>query len=294
MSGTPIALREVLPRDGFQDFERQIPFEVKVAIIELLWGAGLRWVEVSSMVHPRWVPQFSDAEQVMAALSERDDLRKAVFVPNLRGLQRALDAGADEVSLAIASTDSLSLENFAMSRERALVEIRAMATIAHQAGRDVTVTIGGAFGCPFEGAVASDKVMALLTKILTLPLQSVFLADTIGVAGPDDVRRLVTTTCDEAGDLPVGIHLHGGAGAVDGVLAAVGAGATIVDSALTGLGGCPFVPDAPGNVSTELTVAALAEAGYALAVNADTLGQAARQVTELLEEVSDERATASR
>jgi hydroxymethylglutaryl-CoA lyase len=287
VSGTAVAIREVLPRDGFQDLDVRLPTDTKVAVVEALWGAGLRWIEITSMVHPKWVPQFADAEAVLAAVRELDGLTSSVFVPNRRGLDRALGAGATEVSLVVASTDALSRENFAMERDAALAEIVAVSEDAAAAGAQVSVTIGGAFGCPFEGAVSAETVRALVTAVAAAPVDSILLADTIGVARPDDVARLVGAVADLVGDRPLGVHLHGGAGAVTGVLAGVGAGATLVDASTTGLGGCPFVPDAPGNVSTEQTVAALHAAGIATGVSPSALDAAATEIRRLLDEVTD-------
>ncbi|HEY4097158.1 MAG TPA: hydroxymethylglutaryl-CoA lyase [Baekduia sp.] len=287
MSGTAVAIREVLPRDGFQDLDVRLPTDVKVAVIEALWGAGLRWIEITSMVHPKWVPQFADAEEVLAAVRELDGLTSSVFVPNRRGLDRALGAEATEVSLVVASTDALSRENFAMERDAALAEIVAVSEDAAAAGARVSVTIGGAFGCPFEGAVADETVRALVAAVAAAPVDSILLADTIGVARADDVARLVGAVADLVGDRPLGVHLHGGAGAVAGVLAGVGAGATLVDVSTTGLGGCPFVPNAPGNVSTEQTVAALHGAGIPTGVSEPALAAAATEIRRLLDEVTD-------
>lgn len=291
MTSREIRIREVLPRDGFQDFGAHIPAQTKIAIIEALWGNGLRWIEVSSMVHPRWVPQFADAEEVLAAIADLDGLLSSVFVPNLRGLRRAFDSAADEVSLAVASTDSLCKKNFAMTRDRMFDEIVAMANQAVAAGTKVSVTIGGAFGCPFEGAVAGEVVVDLAEALCALPIDNLFVADTIGVATADDVGRLVKELVARLGQgVPLGVHLHGGAGAVDGVMAGVEAGACLVDTALTGLGGCPFVPSAPGNVSTELTVAALETGGFTVPVSSAALSDAAQRVTRLLEATEREHA----
>ncbi|MDO8211110.1 hydroxymethylglutaryl-CoA lyase [Conexibacter sp. CPCC 206217] len=292
----PVSVREVLPRDGFQDERALIPTATKLAIVERLWQAGLRWIEVSSMVHPRKLPQFADAQELLAQLAERDldGLVRSVFVPNRRGLERALAAGAQEVSLAVASTDTLSRENFGMDRDAALAEVLAVVAQAHAAGVRSSVTIGGAFGCPFEGAVAPETVSALASQLAQSAAESLFVADTIGVAKDGEVAALVGRLAFELPVIPLGIHLHGGPGAVGDVLAAIDAGATLVDASTSGLGACPFVPHAPGNVPTELVVAALHRAGVATDLDAAALSAAARDITHVLKEVRSRELTDAR
>jgi hydroxymethylglutaryl-CoA lyase len=282
---TAVRVRDVLPRDGFQDYGAHVPTATKLATIEALYGAGLRWIEVTSMVHPRWVPQFTDAEAVVAGATALDGLEVSVFVPNRRGLERALAAGAHEISLAVATTDALSRENFAMERDAALAEVLAVADAAHAAGVRVSVTIGGAFGCPFAGPVSPETVVALAEPLAASPAASLFVADTIGAALPGQVGTLVERVRGALSDVPLGLHLHGGAAAVALLLEGVAAGATLVDTSSTGLGGCPFVPDAPGNVDTAASVAALHAAGVSTGLDLARLRAAATQITHLLEDV---------
>jgi hydroxymethylglutaryl-CoA lyase len=278
-------LREVLPRDGLQDYASHVPTATKIAIVERLHAAGMRWIEVTSMVHPRWVPQFSDAEQVLAAANGLDGLVASVFVPNRRGLDRAVAHGVAEASLAVAATDTLSRENFAMDRAEALAEILRVIAEADRAGIRSTVTIGAAFGCPYEGPVAAADVVELARTLADSAVSAVLVADTIGCATEDQVPELVASVVAAVPDRPVGVHLHG-AGATADVVRAVGAGARIIDSSTTGLGGCPFVPDAPGNVATELVLAGLAAAHVTTGLDLDAVTAAALDINRFLQEVS--------
>lgn len=281
---TALRLREVLPRDGFQDLDFIVPADLKALVIETLFAAGLDWIEVSSMVHPRRLPQFADAEDVVSRARRLEGLTVSVFVPNRRGLDRALAVGVDEVSLAVASTDSLSQSNFRMDATEALDEVLATTRTAISAGVDVSVTIGGAFGCPFDGGVPTERVVALAERIVASGVRTVFAADTIGSASPADVAGLFGELTAALPGVALGAHFHGGTRAVDNAGAAVEHGATLLDSALGGYGGCPFVPSAPGNVPTEAVAAWMAQVGLLGAPDPDSLLACAGRVTTMLNE----------
>ena len=275
------ALREVLPRDGFQDVESFIGTDAKIAIIEALHDAGCRWIEVTSFVHPHQLPQFVDAEEVAAAARALPRLTMSAFVPNAQGLQRALASRVDEASIAISSTDALSLANF--HRDRTTMQ-EELATVAHDAadgGSEVSLTIGGAFGCPFEGLVSSAVVLDLVRWALDLGVASVVLADTIGAGTPDEVASLVEAASSVTGEVPLGVHIHGVHGA-QSVARAFDVGASFADGALGGLGGCPFVPDAPGNVDTRKIRTLLADRGVDDLPGVEALEAAAVGLGDLL------------
>jgi hydroxymethylglutaryl-CoA lyase len=281
---TQVAFREVLPRDGLQDMEL-VPTRAKVALITRLCAAGLRWIEVSSMVSPRWVPQFSDAEIVVDEARRIDGLRVSVFVPNLRGLERAQRAGAHEVSLAVATTDTLSRANFGMSSVQAMSEVTRVVAAALENGLDASVTIGAAFACPFEGAVAPSRVLDLARTLAELGVTSIFIADTIGAARPPQIAAVVADVVEVVGAIPVGIHLHVTGDNADGVLEGVRAGAVFVDVSTAGIGGCPFVPDPPGNVSATAAARLLGENGIGYGQQLSALQQAETDVCQILKEV---------
>lgn len=289
--GAQVAVREVLPRDGFQDLQYRVPVEDKLAVIAALHAAGHRWIEVTSMVRPEWVPQFADAEQVLRACGVFEDLRRSVFVPNRRGLERALSIGCEEASFAIAATDELSIANFARDRETMLGEVVSAAVAAREAGVAASVTIGGAFGCPYEGNVDLSTVLHLATTLASSGVEVVFLADTIGSATVDTVAEAFAALRAACPDIELGVHLHGGAGALDRVDAALDNGATVIDAASGGYGGCPFVPHAPGNVPAELVVARLVERNMTCSLDAVSALAAATGARRILEEVRARVAT---
>jgi hydroxymethylglutaryl-CoA lyase len=213
------------------------------------------------MVHPKWVPQFPDADEVLTRVRALglDGLVTAAFVPNRRGLDRALAVGVDEVSFAIASTDKLSEANFRMGRAAATDEVLQAAALAREARADVSVTIGGAFGCPYEGDVTPEHVADMARGLVDGGIEVVLLADTIGNATVGAVERIFGLVAEECPSVELGAHFHGGEAALACVAAAVDQGATVLDAALGGFGGCPFVPSAPGNVPTEAVVGWLGE-----------------------------------
>lgn len=280
---TALRLREVLPRDGFQDLDYTVPADVKKAVIDQLAAVGLHWIEVSSMVHPQWVPQFTDAEDIVAHARGISGLTVSVFVPNRRGLERALSLGVDEVSLAVAATDGLSRSNFRMGAAEHLQEVLAAAGLAAGEGVDASVTIGGAFGCPFEGEVAAAYVAAVAARIAASGVRTVFVADTIGTATPPHVDRVFAEVAAAAPGVAVGAHFHGGIRAIANVEAAVDRGAAVLDSALAGFGGCPFVPDAPGNVPTEAVAAWMQQRGIGGAPDPVALSACAARVAAILD-----------
>ncbi|MEV0592384.1 hydroxymethylglutaryl-CoA lyase [Nonomuraea cavernae] len=267
---------EVGPRDGLQNEPEQVPTDAKVAYLEALVGAGVRRIEAVSFVHPGRVPQMADAEQVMARAPRVPGLRYAGLVLNERGLDRALQTGVDEVNVVVVATETFSQRNQGMSVDRAVDGFGAIAERARAAGLGVTLTVGASFGCPFEGEVDPGHVAELVARCTGA--QEVALADTIGVGTPADVRRLVTAV-REVTDRPLRFHFHntrstGYANAV----AALEAGAAALDSSAGGIGGCPFAPEATGNIATEdlvylldrmgvgtgITLPAVAEAGLGI------------------------------
>ena len=280
-------MREVLPRDGFQDLDYPVPADRKVAAIGALYAGGHRWIEVTSMVRPEWVPQFVDAEEVLRTCAEFVGLRRAVFVPNRRGLDRALAIGCEEASFAIAATDGLSVANFGRDRATMLAEVTAAAAAARDAGLDASVTIGGAFGCPYDGKVELTTVLQLAAALVSSGVDVIFLADTIGSATVDTVADAFRALRTECPDTDLGVHLHGGVAAIDRVDAALDNGASVIDAASGGYGGCPFVPHAPGNVPSESVVARLAERGFPCDLDPAGAARGAMEARRILEEVRD-------
>jgi hydroxymethylglutaryl-CoA lyase len=276
----PLHIVEVGPRDGLQNEAAVLPPDVRAAFVTRLVEAGLRRIETVSFVHPGRVPQMAGAEEVMAAVPrvapDGAPVAHIGLVLNARGLQRALDSGVDEVNLVAVTTETFNRRNQGAGLEEVLAATAAMVGSARAAGVPATVTVAAAFGCPFEGEVATAQVLRVVEAVLPAGPSEIALADTIGVGVPADVRRLVAAV-REVTDLPLRVHLHntrntGYANAV----AAVEAGVTALDASAGGFGGCPFAPAATGNIATEDLAYLLRRSGWDPGVAlADLVGPAA-------------------
>jgi hydroxymethylglutaryl-CoA lyase len=248
-----VEIVEMAPRDGLQNEATLLSTADKVELVERAVAAGARRIEVTSFVNPTRVPQMADADEVMAGVPRRAELRYAGLVMNERGLDRALSAGVDEVDVVVVATDTFCRRNQGMSTAEATALAATLVARARAAGVFSTITVGAAFGCPFEGEVSRDRLREVLARVVDAAPDEVSLADTIGVAVPAQVGDRLTLAAEMAGrDMPLRLHLHdtrhtGVANAV----AAHAAGVRTLDASIGGAGGCPFAPNATGNVATE-------------------------------------------
>lgn len=258
-----IEMVEVSPRDGLQNEKAMVSTEDKLALIARALAAGVRRIEVASFVNPRAVPQMADAEAVCAGLPERGDVTYIGLVMNGRGADRALATGRiDQLGAVSVATDTFAMANQGQTSDGSIDAAIGIIEAARAAGKSGQVTIGAAFGCPFEGEVAEARVLAMAGALAAAAPVEIGLADTIGVANPAHVRRLVTAVRELVAPIPVRVHFHNTRGTgLANVWAAVEAGARTVDASIGGLGGCPFAPGAAGNVSTEDVVYMLERAG---------------------------------
>ena len=258
-----IEMVEVSPRDGLQNEKIAISTGDKLRLIEFAIASHARRIEVTSFVNPRAVPQMADAEAVCAGLPERDDVTYIGLVMNQRGADRALaTARIDQLGAVAVTTDSFAMANQGQTSEGSVRAARAIISAARAAGKTGQATIAASFGCPFEGEVPEDRVIAMAVAIAEAGAVEIGLADTIGVANPAHVARLVARVGAAIAPLPVRVHFHNTRGTgLANVWAAIGAGARIVDASIGGLGGCPFAPGAAGNVATEDVVYMLERAG---------------------------------
>lgn len=260
MIGPPIELVEVSPRDGLQNEKTPVTTEDKVELVLRAVAAGARRIEAVSFVNPRAVPQMADAEAVMAGLRGGRDLRAegvrlAGLILNRRGLDRALAADVDEVNFVILASESFNRRNQGVPIRESLAQLEQSAQLCAAENLPLSVTIGAAFGCPFEGEVALRQVTFLAAQAAAYGVREIGLADTIGVADPLSVECRIAALQAAAPDMPIRCHFHdtrhtGMANAY----AAWRAGAASLDTSLGGIGGCPFAPAATGNIATEDTV----------------------------------------
>lgn len=258
-----IELVEVSPRDGLQNEAAQISTAEKLGLIERALAAGVLRIEVTSFVNPRSVPQLADAEAVCAGLPLRPDVTYIGLVMNQRGAERALATGRiDQLGAVAVATDSFAMANQGQTSAGSVEACAAIIAAAHAAGKNAQATVAASFGCPFEGEVREERVLAMARDLATAGAVEIGLADTIGVADPAHVARLVSAVRAAITPLPVRVHFHNTRGTgLANVWAALGAGARVVDASIGGLGGCPFAPGASGNVASEDVVYMLERAG---------------------------------
>ncbi len=263
MTAQAITLVEVGPRDGLQNEKTLVSTVDKLELIRRSIAAGARRIEVTSFVNPKRVPQMADAAEVCAKLPQADGVSYIGLVLNAKGAERAIATGTlHELGAVCVATDGFAIANQGQTSDESVTSAKAIVAMAQAAGLKGQATIGAAFGCPFEGEVSEDRVVAMATSLAEANPIEVALADTIGVADPAHVSRLVRRVVEAVGPIPVRVHFHNTRGTgIANVWAAVEAGATVVDAALGGLGGCPFAPGAAGNVSSEDVVYMLHRAG---------------------------------
>jgi isopropylmalate/homocitrate/citramalate synthase len=263
-------IREVGPRDGLQNEEQILPPETRAELVRRLAAAGLKRIEAASFVNPDRVPQMAGAEEVVAALERLDGVVYAGLALNERGYDRLREAGLDEVSFAVAATESFSERNAGASVEAALGDAERIVGRAKEDGIRASVTISVAFGCPFEGRVDPQRVMAIAERLAETRADELVLADTIGVATPTQVQHLVEGVA-ELGK-PVGGHFHNTRNTgFANAYAALAVGASSLDASVGGLGGCPFAPKATGNIGTEDLVYLLEGEGVETGVDLEAL-----------------------
>ena len=269
--GRDVLICEVSPRDGLQNETIVLAPEVRAELCSRLAVAGLSRIEAVSFVHPRLVPAMAEPEAVIATLLESpDDLRWTGLALNERGFDRAVAAGLRRVNYTLAATDSFCVRNQGCSRAEAEALVGPLAERAHREGVLLTVTIAVSFGCPLEGRVDPAETLRLAHRLLEKGVDELVLADTIGVAAPAAVRS-ITAALVPLG-VPVGGHFHDTRNTgIANVVAAWEAGATILDAAAGGTGGCPFAPGASGNVATEDVVYVLEEMGVATGVDLEAM-----------------------
>jgi hydroxymethylglutaryl-CoA lyase len=270
-NGKRVFIQEVSPRDGFQMESLFVPTARKIDYIDRLGRSGLAKIEVTSFTSPKAIPALADAEIVLSGITRMAGVEYAALVPNLRGCERALSSGVDEINLVMSASESHNLANVRMGCEQSLSQFQDIVRHAHGAVR-INASLATAFGCPFEGHIESSRVLELTERFVQMGIQRVALCDTPGIANPAQVERLFRETRSRWPNLELTAHFHNTRGmGLANAVAALEAGIDRFDASLGGLGGCPFAPGATGNVCTEDLVHMLESMGYATGVDLDAL-----------------------
>jgi isopropylmalate/homocitrate/citramalate synthase len=274
-------IREAGPRDGLQNEARVLPPETRTELVRRLADAGLKRIEAASFVNPDRVPQMAGAEEVVAGLEQGDGVVYAGLALNERGYERLRGTGLGEVSFALAATETFSQRNAGASVEESIAAAETIVRRAREDGIRASLTISVAFGCPFEGAVDPDRVVAITERLAATEADELVLADTIGVGTPTQVRSLLERVATLG--KPIGGHFHNTRNTgYANAYAALEAGVSLLDASVGGLGGCPFAPKATGNIATEDLVYLLEGEGVETGVDLDRLVAVSRWLEELL------------
>lgn len=272
-----VRVYEVGPRDGLQNEAHAVPLEAKVRFINLLSAANLPVIEVTSFVRPGAIPQLADAEQVVQAIERHPGTLYTALVPNTRGMERAAAGRLGGIALFTAASETFSRRNTSASVAETLARFKPVAERARQDNLWLRGYVSTAFGCPYEGHVSLEAVREVTLALLELGVEEVAISDTIGVATPGDVARLLSDLLREVAPARLALHFHDTRGtALANVLAGLQFGITTFDAAAGGLGGCPYAPGASGNLATEDLVYMLNGMGIETGVDLDGVVRATR------------------
>ncbi|OLC77760.1 MAG: hydroxymethylglutaryl-CoA lyase [Acidobacteria bacterium 13_1_40CM_4_65_8] len=284
LKGRRVTVVEVGPRDGLQNEHVTVATADKIAFVNRLSAANLPVIEVSAFVSPKWVPQMADAADVFAGITRRPGTRYTALVPNLAGLDRALDAGVSEIAVFAASTETFSRKNINQSIAESLSTYRQVCDRAHAAGLRVRGYLSTAFGCPFEGAVAPERVAEVAARIVDLGVFEVSVSDTIGIAHPGQVPHVLDAVLARVPVEKVALHFHDTRGtALANVLTSLPFGINTFDASAGGLGGCPYAPGAAGNLATEDLIYMLDGLGIETGVSLNAVTEASAFIESTLD-----------
>ncbi len=280
---TRVSLVDVGPRDGLQNEKQPVPADVKIGLVHRLQDAGLREIEVTSYVSPKWVPQMGDNAEVMAGITRRPGVRYSVLTPNMKGFEGALASRADEVVVFAAASEAFSQRNINCSIEESIERFIPVVQAARAAGMTVRSAISCAVGCPYEGDIAPERVERVARLMKQIGVQYVGVADTIGVGTPRKVQRALEAALRHYAIDEVSGHYHDTYGqALANTLASLEMGVWRYDTSVAGLGGCPYAKGATGNVATEDVVFMLHGMGIETGIDLDKLVDAGQYISDFL------------
>ena len=270
-----IRIVEVGPRDGLQNERASVSTSDKIEFVNRLSASGLPVIEVSAFVSPKWVPQMADASEVFAGINRQPDTKYTALVPNRAGLDRAIAAGVEEVAVFAASSETFSRRNINQSIDASLANYALVCAHARAAGLRVRGYLSTAFGCPFEGAIAPDQVASVAARLIDLGVYEVAVSDTIGIAHPGQVPRVLDAVLARVPAERLALHFHDTRGtALANVLTALPFGIRTFDASAGGLGGCPYAPGAAGNLATDDLIYMLDGLGVDTGVSLAALSEA--------------------
>jgi isopropylmalate/homocitrate/citramalate synthase len=282
--GRHITIVEVGPRDGLQNERVSVPTADKIAFVDRLGAANLPVIEVTAFVSPKWVPHMADAAAVFAGITRRPDIRYTALVPNVAGLDRALEAGVREIAVFASATETFSRKNINQSIDESLAGYKLVCDRAAALGLRVRAYVSTAFGCPYEGDVAPEQAADVAARLIALGAFEVAISDTIGIAHPGQVARVLDAVLARVPLDQVALHFHDTRGtALANVLAALIYGVSTFDASAGGLGGCPYAPGASGNLATEDLVYMLNGMGAETGVGLEALTEASAFIATRLD-----------
>ena len=278
-----VEIIEVCPRDGFQNIKVPIPTATKIEIIDKLVNCGFKWIEATSFVHPKAIPQMADATAVLQSVKAKhgDKVKFIALAPNLYGAQRAIEAGADAINFVVSASELHNLENTKQTIDKSLVALAEVCKIKED--RKIRLSVATAFDCPFAGAVTPEQVIRIVDAGLATGVDEIILADTVGTATPLQMQALLSQLVVKYPQISFILHIHDTQGmGLANVLMALSFGVTRFEGAAYGLGGCPFAPGAAGNIATEDLVNMLHKMNITTGVDYEKLMGVAHFIEEKL------------
>lgn len=289
-----VRIVEVGPRDGLQNEPSSVDVQTRVAFIDRLSASGLTQIETGSFVSPKWVPQMADSDRVLKAIQRREGVTYSALTPNLQGLEAALEAGANEVAVFGAASETFTRKNVNCSIDESLRRFEPVLERADAAGVRVRAYVSTVLGCPYEGKIPLEKVVEVADTLFQMGCYEVYLGDTIGVGTPMRARAMLEAVAQRVPLSCLAVHFHDTYGqALANILACLEVGVSVIDSAVAGLGGCPYASGASGNVATEDVLYMLQGMGIRTDVSLDRVIAAGHFLTETIEAENRSRVAAT-